>query len=68
MHGFDSLVMQPKFSVSSGTENSLRFERNIPLVLVWMTDGSGQFILAYPSSVHPRCLTKSTAIHGDVLA
>jgi hypothetical protein len=46
MHGFDSVVMQPKFSVSCGTENSLRFERNIPLVLVWMTDGSGQFILA----------------------
>ena len=44
------------------------FERNIPLVLVWMKDGSGQFILAYPSSVHPRCLTKSTATHGDVLA
>ena len=46
MHGFDALVMQPKFSASSGTENSLRFERNIPLVLVWMT------VAAANSSLH----------------
>jgi hypothetical protein len=32
MHRFDFLAVQSKFSVSSGTENSLHLERDVPLV------------------------------------
>jgi len=41
-------------------------EAEYPFVLGLMTDGSGQFILLYPSSVHRGGLPKVTATQGGV--